>query len=267
MDLSQPRSMDACSAGVAQDAKSSAAITKVRSVATTFEELCTDHAAARELSIAESVRRGLARSTPSLDLTYGDIGFEAIREGLAAASPPKGGTFVDLGSGSGRAAVAAALLFDLGRCIGIEILTDLHQAATETAQRYKAMRDCLADHPVRTTSSIEFVCGDIFLEGPRVLREADVTFVCCVTWDSAIMHRLAHLLAVEMRPGTKILTVGQPLPAHVELQTSGKGAVSALPHEGAPGVGEVLTVVRFDETWHGLATCEWGREVMVLHEV
>lgn len=212
--------------------------------ADTFLSLFSDlqSSSAHAISIAESKRRGLPRSSETLDLTYGDVSFEAMRRGLEATSPPAHGTFFDLGSGSGRAVIAAALLHELSRCVGVEILQDLHAKASAVARRYDvAMRAALPHH-----CSIEMRRGDLF--DVKDLDSADIVFVCCVTWDSAIMLRLAHKLASTLHAGAKVLTVGKPLPA----------AVTA-PH--------AHVTVRYDEVWHGVADCEWGPEAMVVHEV
>ena len=152
---------------------------------------------------------------------------------------------MDCGSGSGRAVIAAALLLDLRRCVGVEILQDLHDQAMATANRLAEMQTDVGHNGVR---SVELRCANFFsIDG--LLVGADVVFCCCVTWEYAIMHRLAQKLATELEQGAKVLTVGKPLPAT------------------ATGCGAGGRTVRFVETWHGLADCEWGREPMVLHEV
>lgn len=198
-----------------------------------------------QLSLAESERLGLPRSSETLDLTYGDVEFEALRIGLAAATPPVGGVFVDLGSGSGRAVIAAALLFDLSRCVGIEILEGLHKQSIEAAQRYQKSME--AARQATAIAAVEMRCADIF-ETEAV--QADVVFCCCVSWEPPIMFRLAAKLASELKEGAKVLTVGKPLPAAVELATDKRSS---------------RCTVRFDEVWHGVAQCEWGREPMVVH--
>ena len=117
-----------------------------------------------QLSRAESVRRGMARSNDSIDLTYGDATFVCVRDGLAAAAPPAGGTFYDLGSGSGRVVLAAALLFGLELCVGVEILADVAAQAAAPARRYGELRELL-----RGSKPVD--CG-LELE-PRVLSALD----------------------------------------------------------------------------------------------
>ena len=91
---------------------------------------------------------------------------------------------------------------------------------------------------------VEFVHEDLF----RVpVFGAHIVYCCCATWPPAIMSRLATKLAAELEDGSKVLTVGNYMPATVTL----------------PEVG----VVRFAEVWNGLAQCAWGQEVLVVHEV
>ena len=274
-----------------------------------------------------------------MDLTYGDVSFDAVFQGLTAAAPPEGGTFFDLGSGSGRAVIAvrpishttpshgtystpayvhltrhaapsyhptipesyhstvppshhatipqshhptippshhptilpshqAALLFHLRQCVGVELLQGLHEQAVTPAHRFEELRTQLnigndpvpeesptrvsfrfeqahlaALDPRRVAASVQFVCCDLF---DVDVCSADVVFVCCASWEPPIMFRLADRLAEQLKEGARVLTVGKPLRAAVEL--AGKR-------------------VRFDEVWHGWARVQWGEEPLVLHRV
>ena len=197
-----------------------------------------------ELSVAATA--GAERVTDGLDLTYGDVPFEALRNLLQRAGCAPGGNadlgaFVDLGSGVGRGVMAAALCAPWSRCVGVEILRPLHEAALEPARRFAALRsEGMASH-------VELVCADLFtVELPA---EAAVVFCCCVTWPAALMQRLAAKLAAELKDGAPVLTVGPRLPPLVDSAPGERGAV------------------RFDEVSRSVEALEWGRETFVLHKV
>lgn len=196
----------------------------------------------RTLSLAETARRGLPRDSLERDLTAGSMSFDAMQEGLAAVAPCAGSTFIDLGSGVGCAVIAAALLCSpsWSKCIGVEVLGDLHEEATQAAKRL-----CRGAESTAHQHKIEFICDDLFSVSLRHYVNV-VVFCCCVTWSHDIMHRLARKLAEELDGSARVLTVGKPLPHRVELS------------EGS---------VTFPEVWHGVARLDWGCEVLVLHNV
>ena len=225
-----------------------------------------------KLSLQESDRLKLARSTDELDLTYGDSTFDAILPGLCAAGLPDGGVFVDLGSGSGRAVFAAALLCNLSRCVGVEILGALHEQAAEPLRRFNELRQRLtaeaasrpagapAREPCCLARCVELKHADLF---DVALDGADVVFCCCVTWEWPILHRLAEKLAAELAHGARVLTVGRPLRAHVDLPP----ASLEDGEKGRGGAHGHTRHVEFVETWHGVAHLAWGKEALFLHRV
>lgn len=101
------------------------------------------------VSRKERDARGLL---PDSSLTYGEIRFttfatvvrlavQDLHQGLpdtseSTARLEKGLTFVDLGSGAGKAIIAVALLFNMKRIIGIEVLEGLHLISEEAVRRY-----------------------------------------------------------------------------------------------------------------------------------
>lgn len=166
-------------------------------------------AEAYRLSDEESKRRGMhTKATAELDLTYGDVGFDCIARIIEAVSPRPGSCFVDLGSGVGRGVLAAAVLFPFATCVGVELLSDLHEAAQEPARRFGQLRARLESgeavaqdglHAERMAGSIELRNGDLFehsLAGASA--EGILVFVCCVTWSTPIMQRLAQKLGDEL---------------------------------------------------------------------
>lgn len=57
---------------------------------------------------------------------------------LRSISPEPGSVFYDLGSGTGRAVFVARLTQDFRSCIGVEILSGLHEQAMSIAERYSS---------------------------------------------------------------------------------------------------------------------------------
>eukprot|EP00929_Paragymnodinium_shiwhaense_P091192 TRINITY_DN51221_c0_g1_i2.p1 TRINITY_DN51221_c0_g1~~TRINITY_DN51221_c0_g1_i2.p1 ORF type:complete len:397 (+),score=90.41 TRINITY_DN51221_c0_g1_i2:148-1338(+) len=80
---------------------------------------------------------------PSVGLTYGEVHFEPTYKLLKQIGIKDDDVLVDLGSGTGRVVLAAALAFPgLRRCVGVELLHGLHEAAV-LAQR-RILADCAA---------------------------------------------------------------------------------------------------------------------------
>lgn len=232
---------------------------------------------AYSLSANEALRRGLPKRSEEVDLTYGDVPIPAVANVLCAVSPRQGTIFYDLGSGVGRGVIAAALLHRFSHCVGIELLTDLHAATLEPARRFSELQgapDRAGLDPSRIAMQVSFVNSDLFdchlaqdaelrqrqqqqqsapSEGGQLVPKADVViFVCCVTWGSSLMHRLASKLAEELPDGSKVITVGQRLPELVDL---------------APGErGKDRGAVRFEEVCRCSEPFEWGTEVLVVQQ-
>lgn len=205
------------------------------------------------LSAAETEARALPKVSDSLDLTYGDVRFDALSRALAAAAPAEGGVFYDLGSGTGRGVLAAALQFPLARAVGVEYLAALHEAALGPAAAYEALRAELPSVgpgargglcPDRMAARVELLCSDLFAVE---VGQADVVFACCVTWGEGIMARLAAKLAAELAEGARVVTVGRTMPPVVDLGRRG--------------------AVTFEEVWRAFEPLEWGSEAFVVHRV
>ena len=247
-------------------------------------------AEAYRLSEAESQRRGMQKVSAQVDLTYGDVPFAVIAHALQAVNPRPGTVFYDLGSGVGRGVIAAALLHPFVCCIGIELLSDLHEAANEPGRRYKALRAAPPPELAagRMADSCEFVNSDLFdinVDAATWMRRRTATsgvtsdsrssdatqapadksgteatpvqvnvlvFCCCVTWGRMLMHRLGVKLAEELPSGSVVITVGQRLPEIVDL--------------GAGSGGKDRGAVKFEAVWRSPEAFEWGTELVFAHE-
>ena len=88
------------------------------------------------------------RSTNNLthkSLTYGEISFSSflsimntLNDNLGGGI--KGGTFYDLGSGSGRAIYTTRFSHDFDRCVGLELMGNLHSLAVSVGEKYDVSR-------------------------------------------------------------------------------------------------------------------------------
>ena len=241
---------------------------------------------AYKLSAEEAQRRFGIKRTEEVDLTYGDVPFTALAHGLHAAAPRPGTLFCDLGSGVARGVLAAALLYKFSKCVGVELLTDLHAAAAEPAKRFESLREQCTISPSepattgfdarRIAACVELVNADLFdvnladaATAAAATNPGDVlVFLCCVTWGPSLMQRLAAKLANELPNGSRVLTVGQRLPAFVDLGEAVEArAAEAGASTAKDKAAKLRGAVRFDEAWRGAEAFEWGSEAVVLHEV
>lgn len=68
-------------------------------------------------------------------LIYGEVDYHSFYRVLRKINAPAGSVFYDLGSGTGKAVFVARLTQDFSRCIGIEVLSALHQRAQKVTDR------------------------------------------------------------------------------------------------------------------------------------
>lgn len=154
-----------------------------------FEALYV-HVEGYALSHSDRRRRADDRS-----LIYGEITFEGLYALLLACEPRPGETFFDLGCGTGKALVAAALQFPFARCVGVELLPGLCEAARRVLHEAKLPR-------------IELIEGDLF---DIELHTPGIVFVHATCFEPELMERLAEKL--ETAPtGTRIILVSQLMP-------------------------------------------------------
>ena len=74
-------------------------------------------------------------SYASQSLIYGEVDYHSFYRVLRKINAPAGSVFYDLGSGTGKAVFVARLTQDFSRCIGIEVLSALHQRAQAVTDR------------------------------------------------------------------------------------------------------------------------------------
>ena len=185
-------------------------------------------------------------------LTYGEFDLHFFDSLIGLCDVHRGDVFLDLGSGVGRLVLAAALLrpTEFALCHGIELLPQLHAAATSAHGRLKTQ----TAHPSQPVAPCEFSCVDLFGGGATdALGRADVLFSYSVTWarDAAGQHLtdLSRTLAHTLKPGARIVTVGLELLPSVrtaagrERRFEHTGSLSGWNEEtGGETVGHVFRV-------------------------
>ena len=165
------------------------------------------------------------------ETTHGELGFSAVRSilctleeyGLGAGAEAAATTSMpcelyDLGSGVGRPVCAAALLRPalFSRCVGIELLGELHDGACAAAAKLGA-----------EAADVEFARRDFLLEPQDswAARSTRVLLVHGTCYGEATTARIAAACAW-LAPGTFVVSVSRPLPAPC-LQLLGQRSVRA----------------------------------------
>lgn len=140
----------------------------------------------------------------AMEYTYGEIEFVSFIALLSLVHPEALGRFYDLGSGVGKAVLACAMVFDMQSYCGIELFSELHEAAlTHHLQ--------LQQHPDYRTRAqrIALIQGD-FLKidfSQATLVFINATALIGETWE-VLNQRLA-----EIRHDVIVITISKKLNA------------------------------------------------------
>jgi SAM-dependent methyltransferase len=169
---------------------------------------------------APHVGRG-GRQISDKSLLYGETYFVPFARALRVVREAHGGmdkpgqTFVDIGSGTGKATLAAIMLHPFGwkRCVGVEILTPLHDIAVGTLRRFDAaVRSTLPRF--QQSTQVELLCGDALAGSVSErlrMQQADLGFCCSTVFSGALMSGVARL-AGAMPVGAFFVTLTKDLP-------------------------------------------------------
>lgn len=163
---------------------------------------------------------GSGRDHLTLDnMTHGEIGFDAMQQLLArlrhygfAASRP--GAMFDLGSGNGRPVIASAVLEPgFNRCVGVEVLGELHRSSLSAATR---LREHQQRRPGETLSTVEFELGDFM--APRLLArwagpDTALLLIHGTCFSPQLMQRIAAAAESGLPAGAFVASVSKPLPS------------------------------------------------------
>ncbi|OQS00826.1 calcineurin-like phosphoesterase [Thraustotheca clavata] len=139
-------------------------------------------------------------------LVYGEVDYLAFLDVLSKVPIKPGMIFYDLGSGTGRAVFLARLNFDFAKCIGIEILLGLHEAAAQICRNYKEF----VQPTISTTSNVLSVAffHSSFLD--LNWSHADVCFANSTCFDSTLLAQISSH-AERLRSGAYFITFTKPL--------------------------------------------------------
>jgi SAM-dependent methyltransferase len=142
----------------------------------------------------------------SKSFVYGEVVPDSFYQMILDTNPQPGYTFYDLGSGTGKGVILAHLLFKFPRCIGIEYLDTLHNAAIGVQKRYET-----EIRPNITTevegSIIKFIHGDILKED---LSDADLIFMNSTCFQDDLMEALEPRLET-IKPHAQVISLSKAL--------------------------------------------------------
>lgn len=164
------------------------------------------------LSVAKAVSKA-ERSVKKLtdkSLVYGEVEYDAFECILkkATKSRGRGGIFYDLGAGSGRPVLIARIAMDFDKCIGIEYLKGLHDAACKIKRQYdKEYLPIL--HPDASKGQVEFLRARI---QDVDWSDGDVCFANSTCFDSELVDEISKL-AEKLKPGSIFITFTKKLPS------------------------------------------------------
>lgn len=153
---------------------------------------------AHELSLAQRHREAIGSS----DFVYGEIHYYSLLDVLAIANLEPGNTFVDLGSGSGFAVLTAAIHYPQCLCVGVELLSSLHELSQQ-------MQQAVLKHRFAPRSlAVQWEKGD-YLQYD--LHSADVVYCNAAALSESSWAQLIERFQQQLRPGARIITVSKRL--------------------------------------------------------
>eukprot|EP00529_Nitzschia_sp_RCC80_P028140 CAMPEP_0113441700 /NCGR_PEP_ID=MMETSP0014_2-20120614/1219_1 /TAXON_ID=2857 /ORGANISM="Nitzschia sp." /LENGTH=271 /DNA_ID=CAMNT_0000332555 /DNA_START=52 /DNA_END=867 /DNA_ORIENTATION=- /assembly_acc=CAM_ASM_000159 len=140
---------------------------------------------AKDASLRDDLRRSAGNTHSEDSLVYGEIdlgGFCDLLQSLSTTG--SNGVFYDLGSGSGRAVFAARFAGDYERCVGIELLSNLHDLASSVKSLYKFQYQSKLKW-----TTVEFVHSDLL---EHDWSDGSVVYAPSLLFDSPMMERIAE---------------------------------------------------------------------------
>lgn len=139
--------------------------------------------------------------------------FAAARDALRRVCPNagEGREFVDLGSGLGKMVIVAALSGLFERARGVELLTELHEAATSARA---AFDDALARGDGEVIEAAR-ACEVTLDEGDLLnydVSSADVVYIHATCFTPQLLSALALKLASELKTGARVMIMSKQFP-------------------------------------------------------
>lgn len=145
------------------------------------------------------------------DLTYGEVTFgtlaQILCEDLKNSGIESTGIFYDLGSGTGRGVIGAALIGSFDRVCGVEMISELHEAALGVKEEFVERVAPGIGYDCENGPEIKFVEGNLLRAD---WSDADVVFINSTCFSKGLMEKISQQ-ADRLRPGACIITLTQPL--------------------------------------------------------
>jgi SAM-dependent methyltransferase len=150
---------------------------------------------AKDASVSDHHRK---ENSNDNSLVYGEVEFASFLNLLQFFPKNKGGVFYDLGSGAGRAVFTARFSLDFDRCIGIEMLPNLHKLAVDVNEIYdQNFRHKLA------SQSVEFYCEDVLKYD---WSDGTVIFACSTCFADDLINAIGDQ-AKDLQHGAYLITL------------------------------------------------------------
>ena len=163
-------------------------------------------ASAKDASLTDDLRRRISTNDGTCEhdhtedsLVYGEIDLKGFCDLLMHHIPhDSDDVFYDLGSGSGRAVFAARFIGDFRECVGIELLSNLHDMASSVRSLYRFQYQHKLIH-----QHVQFVCSDL-LDYDGWWKDGTVVYVPNLLFDDNLKGQIAEK-AVNMRTGAFLI--------------------------------------------------------------
>ncbi|WP_419419867.1 methyltransferase [Legionella sp. D16C41] len=133
---------------------------------------------------------------------YGEIEFESFIALLSLCKPQVNTIFYDLGSGTGKAVIACAMVFNIQKSYGIELLVPLHKCAQKQQERLGQLESYREN-----AKKIVFIQGD-FLQKSFV--DGTIIFINAATFIAELWEQLSTHVE-QVKPGTLIISTSKVL--------------------------------------------------------
>ena len=163
-------------------------------------------ASAKDASLTDDLQRHVSKNNGTCEhdhtedsLVYGEIDLQGFCDLLLHHIPHNSSdVFYDLGSGSGRAVFAARFVGDFRECVGIELLSNLHEMASSVRSlyRFQYQHKLIYQH-------VQFVCSDL-LDYDGWWKDGTVVYVPNLLFDDKLKEQIAEK-AVKLQSGAFLI--------------------------------------------------------------
>ena len=138
----------------------------------------------------------------AIEYTYGEIEFISFIALLSLTKPNLSTVFYDLGSGVGKAVLACAMVFDVQKSCGIELLHPLHNTAVMQHRRLLQLPDYQAKANAIHLMHSDFLHADF--------SDATLVFINATAFFGESLHAINHRLK-QIKKGTTVITTSKKL--------------------------------------------------------